>query len=134
MKNETTDSTAVFAPHLQIKNVLKAMNFYETAFGAVELRRWTNPDGSVHVAEMSLGGALFHLHEEVGNKRQLSPETVNAVTSLIGVFVNDPDLLVRNAVDIGGKVLNPMQDYDYGYRQGTVIDPFGHQWLFQKRI
>ena len=21
-----------------------------------------------------------------------------------------------------------MQDYEYGYRQGIVVDPFGHQW------
>jgi uncharacterized glyoxalase superfamily protein PhnB len=27
-----------------------------------------------------------------------------------------------------------MQDYDYGYRQGVIADPFGHQWLFEKRI
>ena len=27
----------------------------------------------------------------------------------------------------------PMQDYDYGYRQGTLADPFGHLWLIQRR-
>ena len=53
--------------------------------------RWSNPDGSVHVAEMSIDGAMFHIHEEVGRENQLSPETVQAVTSLIGMFVPDPD-------------------------------------------
>ncbi len=56
---------AVFAPHLACKNVWAAMEFYKKAFGAVELRKWSNPDGSVHVAEMSIDDAMFHIHEEV---------------------------------------------------------------------
>ena len=134
MKNGSADLQAVFAPHLQMKIVLNGMNFYEKAFGAIELRRWSNPDGSVHVAEMSIDGAMFHIHEEVSRENQLSPESVHAVTSLISIFVNDPDTMANNAVAAGAKLLNPMKDYDYGYRQGLVMDPFGHQWLIQKRI
>jgi uncharacterized glyoxalase superfamily protein PhnB len=53
-----------FAPQLFIKNGIKDISFYEKAFGAVELRRFSNEDGSIHVAELSINGALFHLHEE----------------------------------------------------------------------
>ena len=134
MKKETTHQQAVFAPHLASKNVLAGMEFYGKAFGAVELRRWSNPDGSVHVAEMSIDGAMFHIHEEVSRSKQMSPETVNVVTSLIGIFVADPDRMVQNAVAAGGRLTSPLQDYDYGYRQGVVTDPFGHQWLIQKKI
>ena len=134
MNKKSVGSKAEFVPHLQSRNVLAGMEFYKKAFGAVELRRWSNPDGSVHVAEMSIDGAMFHIHEEVARDKQLSPETVNAVTSLIGIFVPDPDLLANNAVLAGGQVTSPMQDYDYGYRQGVITDPFGHQWLLQKKI
>lgn len=133
MKKETTHQQAVFAPHLASKNVLAGMEFYEKAFGAIELRRWSNPDGSVHVAEMSIDGAMFHIHEEAAHHKQVSPETVNGVTSLIGIFVADPDTMVQNAVAAGGLLTSPLQDYDYGYRQGVVTDPFGHQWLIQKK-
>jgi uncharacterized glyoxalase superfamily protein PhnB len=73
MKNkaETTGST-FFAPHLTVRNVLAELNFCKAAFGAVELRRFGNPDGSVHVAEMSIGGALFHIHEQMPRKCQSS--------------------------------------------------------------
>jgi PhnB protein len=131
---EGNDRQAVFAPHLYSKNVLAGMEFYVKAFNAVELRRFSNPDGSVHVAEMSIDGAMFHIHEEVGRKSQLSPETVHAVTSQIGIFVEDPDKMVKNAVAAGAKLSSPVRDYDYGYRQGVVTDPFGHQWLVQKMI
>jgi PhnB protein len=50
------------------------------------------------------------------------------------VFAGDPDRLFAAAVAAGGRVVSEMQDYDYGYRQGVVADPFGHQWLLQKRI
>ena len=53
-----------FAPQLTLRNVLAGMVFYQRAFGAIELRRWSNPNGSVHVAEMAIEGAMFHLHEE----------------------------------------------------------------------
>lgn len=134
MKKESSVPRTVFAPHLQSKNVLAGMEFYKKAFNAIELRRWSNPDGSVHVAEMSIDGAMFHIHEEVGRENQLSPETVHAVTSLIGIFVPDPDTMIKNAVAAGARISSPLQDYDYGYRQGVVTDPFGHQWLVQKKI
>jgi PhnB protein len=134
MANIKLSQQTTFAPYLQIRNVLAAMEFYEEAFGAIELRRVTNPDGSVHVAEMSIDGAMFHIHEEVAHKRQISPETANAVTSLIGLFVADPDTMITKAVAAGGRITSPLQDYDYGYRQGVVTDPFGHQWLIQSVI
>ena len=127
-------STTFFAPHLAIRKVRPAMDFYQKAFGAAVLRKWENPDGTVHVAEMEILGAMFHIHEEVVRAAQLSPETVGSTTMLIGLFTPDPDKLFRQAVEAGAVSKHPIQDYDYGYRQGTVVDPFGHQWLIQKKI
>ena len=134
MKPHHSDKSAFFAPQLALKSVLPGMEFYKNAFGAIELRRWSNPDGSVHVAEMAIDDAMFHLHEENQSSRQLSPETVNATTLLIGIFVADPYEVVRQAKLAGGQISSPVQDYDYGYRQGIIVDPFGHQWLIQKKI
>jgi PhnB protein len=128
------DTNAFFAPHLTIRLLRPAVEFYQKAFSAILLREWDNSDGTIHVAEMEIDGALFHLHEQVTGKNQLSPETLNATTILIGLFSPDPDKLFRDAVSAGARVINSMEDYDYGYRQGTVADPFGHQWLIQKKI
>mgnify|MGYP005811220689 CR=1 FL=1 len=123
-----------FAPHLAIKVLRPAIEFYEKGLGAKTVRTFDNADGSIHVAEMTLDGLVFHLHEESLRNRQLSPETVSSTSVLIGVFVADPDGLYERAISAGATVNSPMQDYDYGYRQGTVVDPFGHQWLIQKRL
>lgn len=129
-----SEGRTFFAPHLTLKNVLAGVEFYKAAFGAVELRRWSNPDGSVHVAEMEIDGALFHMHEEVPAAGAFSPETLKGTTFAVGLFVKDPFSVVKRAVAAGGREVNPVKDYDYGYRQGTVVDPAGHHWLIQKKI
>jgi len=128
------DTKTFFAPHLTIRVLRPAIEFYQKAFSAVLLRKWENPDGTIHVAEMEIDGAIFHLHEEVTRKKQLSPDTLDGTTLLIGLFTPDPDKLFHAAVAAGARALDTMEDYDYGYRQGTVADPFGHQWLIQKKI
>jgi PhnB protein len=135
MKNDAEESgLTFFAPHLTVRNVLAELNFCKAAFGAVELRRFSNPDGSVHVAEMSIGGALFHIHEEMPGSVEMSPEQLKGTSSAIGLFVPDPAATVRNAVAAGGREISPTRDYDYGYQQATMMDPAGHVWLIQKRL
>ncbi len=133
-ESKLSEKSTFFAPQLFLKNVLDAMNFYKKAFGAAELRRWSNPDGSVHVGELEIDGAMFHLHEQSPNSKQLCPEAVNASTVLIGIFVSDPHETIKRAEVAGGRISSPVQDYDYGYRQGIIVDPFGHQWMIQKKI
>jgi PhnB protein len=123
-----------FAPQLFLRSVLAGMDFYKKAFDAMELRRWSNSDESVHVAELSIDGAMFHLHEEVTSKSQMSPETAQGITVLLGLFVDDPHAVVKRAVAAGARELSAVTDYEYGYRQGTIIDPFGHQWLIEKKF
>ena len=119
---------------IYLKVLAPAIEFYKKAFDAVELRRWTNDDGSVHVAEMSIHGALFHMHEESTRNVELSPQTVNATTIAIGLFVDDPHAVMNKAVEAGGIQLDPVTDYEYEYRQGCLADPFGHHWLLEKKI
>jgi PhnB protein len=126
------NGTATFAPMLYLENVAAGIDYYSRAFGAAELRRFSNPDGSVHVVEMAIGCALFRLHEEVLKETELSPRTLKGTTTIIGLLVEDPDIVVANAAAAGGSVTHPVQDYEYGYRQGTVVDPFGHHWEIEK--
>jgi PhnB protein len=123
-----------FAPQLYIRNGVKDVEFYKKAFGAEELRRFSNVDGSIHVSELSIEGAIFHLHEVTRNPGMFSPEKHQGTTTLIGLFVNDVDLLVNRAIAEGATLISPAQDYDYGYRQAEIKDPFGHYWLIEKKI
>lgn len=123
-----------FAPMIYLDTVAPAIEFYMKAFNAIVLRQWNNDDGSVHVAEMSIDGALFHLHEEIKRNNELSPKALRGTCIAIGLFVDDVHTMMANAIAAGGKELDPVRDYDYEYRQGTVEDPFGHHWLLERKI
>ena len=135
MNNNPDEKQATaFAPILYLNNVADAIAFYQNAFDAKELRRWSNDDGSVHVAEMTIDDTLFHLHEEVSGKAQLSPGTLGGTSVILGLFVDDPDAVILKAVAAGATESSPVKDYEYGYRQGDITDPFGHHWTIEKSI
>lgn len=123
-----------FAPQLCIPNGISDISFYEKAFSAIEQQRWSNNDGTVHVAEFSIGKVLFHVHEEKLSAGHLSPAKAKGVTTLIGLFVDDVDAIFNKAIDAGGIAIMPPTTFDYNYRQAEVKDPFGHIWLIEKKL
>lgn len=127
-----TPQATVFAPMLIIRDGIAAIEFYTKALGAQELRRWSNDDGSIHVAELSVNGALFFLRQE--GPRHFAPQQHGGVTGIHHLLTDDPDALFNQAITAGASQLSPMQDFDYGYRQGAIKDPFGHEWSIGKRI
>lgn len=81
---------------------------------------------------MFIDGAMFHFHEEAYEGTTFSPGRYNGVTTTIGLMVNDVDSVISSALAAGARELSPAKDYDYGYRQGSILDPLGHHWLIEK--
>jgi PhnB protein len=123
-----------FVPQLAISHGTMDLEFYKKAFNAIETKHITNEDGSIHVSEMFIDGAMFHFHEESWDGITFSPGKYNGVTTTIGLMVSDVDTVIASAVAAGAKVISPAQSYDYGYRQGTIIDPLGHPWIIEMVI
>ncbi|HEY8783766.1 MAG TPA: VOC family protein [Mucilaginibacter sp.] len=128
------ESKTTFVPVLSISSGVTDIEFYKRAFGATELWRINNPDGTVHVTAFSINGAVFRLHEESKNGRTLSPHKTGGTTVEIGLTVDDVHAVVATAVAAGAIVINPVKDYEYGYRQGEIKDPLGHYWLIEKLL
>jgi PhnB protein len=124
----------VFVPMLIIPGETMDIEFYKNAFGAIELRRWSNDDGSIHVAELTIDGTMFHLHEENIEKGRFCPPTHNGVTTTIGLMVDDVQAVMDSAISAGANEISPVQDYEYGYRQAEIEDPFGHKWIIEKML
>jgi len=123
-----------FAPVLTVPNGITDIDFYKNAFGATTNFCLTNDDGSIHVAELLIDGALFHVHEETQQSTMVSPAKYGASTVTIGLFVDDVQAMFNRAAAAGATVMTPVTDYEYGYRQGDLKDPFGHKWTIQCRI
>ncbi|MES2647636.1 MAG: VOC family protein [Bacteroidota bacterium] len=124
------DNTTHFAPELHIPNGTFRVDFY-TKFGATKNFCLRNNDGSIHVVELEFEGAIFHLHETM--REALEPVSAGGVTAIIGLFVADVAEVMQKAIAAGATEINPVQDHDYGYRQGMFQDPFGHYWQIQKK-
>lgn len=127
------ETKTAFAPELTIRNGVTDIDFYKKAFGAVELMRINNDDGTVHVAELMIDDALFHLHEIYPHSEKFNPEAHKGMVT-IGLMTADVHGVFNSAIAAGAIIISPVEDYEYGYRQGTLQDPFGHLWLIECRI
>ena len=81
-----TEGQTRFAPELHIPNGITNIDFYKK-LGAVENFCFRNDDGSIHVAELVIDGAIFHIHETM--RDALEPIRAKGVTTIIGLFVPD---------------------------------------------
>ena len=127
----TTESIAavrtVASPRLTFKNPAKAIEFYEKAFGAKETFRFENEMGIGH-AEIMIGDSLIMLAEEWPEGGRYSAETLGNSPVWMTIRVPDVDVFAAHAVAAGAKLQRPITDQFYGYRDATLLDPFGYTW------
>jgi PhnB protein len=124
---------STITPVLTVRNAVRAVAFYERAFGAEEIYRHTYPDGRI-VAEMAVGQARFRVADEAPEAANFSPQTLNGTTVRINLLVADPDGLAGQAIANGATQVAPVADQSYGLRQGRLADPFGHHWLIGRPL
>ncbi|MGH7486295.1 MAG: VOC family protein, partial [bacterium] len=115
------------APRLAFKNASKAIEFYEKAFGAKETLRFEGEFGFAH-GEILIGDSVIMLAEEWPEGGRYSAETWGHSPISLEVSVPDVDAFIEHAVSAGAKLTRPIRDEFYGYRTGTVLDPFGYTW------
>jgi len=121
------------SPMLSVRRGGEAIEFYKAAFGAQELFR-IGEDGKGVVAQLSIEGAEFWLADEAPEYLNFSPESLGGGTVRMVLVVGDPDKVFARAVRAGAKVISPVEDKEYGWRVGRVVDPFGHHWEVGKRL
>jgi PhnB protein len=114
------------APWLSVRRGLQAVEFYKSAFGALEIYHVDGRDGSV-VSRLSIDGAEFWLSDESPEHGNFSPESLGGGTVKMLLTVADPDLMFAKAIASGAREVYAVQE-GHGWRVGRVVDPFGHHW------
>jgi uncharacterized glyoxalase superfamily protein PhnB len=113
-------------PYLMVRDAAAASEFYQRAFGAVEVAR----------APFENGPRLIHVHLYVnGSSVMLSdpfPEHGCPLQPAQGFNLNmqvdDADAWWQRAVDAGAEPVMPVTEMFWGDRYGQVRDPFGVLW------
>ena len=129
MSTEAGTRTSVVysvAPMLSVRNGARAVEFYKSAFGAIEVYRVEDPGGSV-VSRLSVDGAEFWLSDESPEHGNFSPESLGGATTRMILTVPDPDSMFAKALAAGAREVVALEEA-YGWRLGRVVDPFGHHW------
>ena len=118
--------TCSIAPMLSVRTGARAVEFYRTAFGAIEVYRVEDPGGSV-VSRLSVDGAEFWVADESPEHANFSPESLGGGSVRMILTVPDPDATFARAVGAGARQVVAVKE-EYGWRLGRVVDPFGHHW------
>jgi len=125
---EPITATRTFAaPRLTFKHAVEAIEFYKKAFGAKETMRFEGEFGFGH-AEMEIGDSVIMFAEEWPEGGRYSAETIGSSPVSMRIYVPDVDAFAERAVAAGAKLSGPISDQFYGYREGTLLDPFGYSW------
>ena len=114
---------------LSVRSASEAVNFYTTAFGAVDSDRLEDEEGELIVARLSIDGADFWVQSDPDS----GPDAVNGMSVRMILTVDDPDSMFARAVTAGATEVAPISE-DYGWRIGRIADPFGHHWEIGKRL
>ena len=116
-------------PYLIVSSASKAIDFYSSAFDAIELVRLETPDGKIAHAEIQVFGTTVMLADEYPEMGYKSPATLQGSPVSLYLQVPDADITQAKAVGSGAKEMMAVSDQFDGDRRGTVVDPFGHIWL-----
>jgi len=120
-------------PMLVCVDAAAEIEFCKAAFGAVELSRRTDEDGSVTHATLGIGEILIMVHGETAHLASRAPQGDGSSSVVIYLYLEDVDGVVERAVAAGARVLTPLEDCFWGDRMARIIDPQGHVWNVASR-
>ena len=131
-ESQAAASAWSIVPWLSVRSSAEAVEFYKSAFGAVEVYRFEGPENSI-VARLSVNGAEFWVADESPEHQNFSPQTLNGSSVRLIFTVPDPDAMFARAIAAGAKEVYPVSE-GHGWRVGRVADPYGHHWEMGREI
>ena len=116
-------------PVLTVADVRSAVAWYSEVFGFVEHVRI----GDGHRSQLGLpdGPPAELVVAEVRPGRR-TPERERSHQVMLKVA--DVARVIETAVAREARLVDPPHDWEYGERQATIDDPFGHQWVLNQTL
>lgn len=120
------NQTTSVRPFLTVKNGKKAVEFYISAFGAVEKKRFEMQEHKIS-SVIEIEGAIFYVADEEPENGNLSPDINSNNPVRIVLQTKNADKIFEDAIRFGATVIFPIKD-ETDWRIGKLKDPFGHIW------
>jgi uncharacterized glyoxalase superfamily protein PhnB len=124
-------SPSTIMPAMRYRNAPVAIDWLCQVFGFERHAVYSNPDGTIAHAELTLGGGMIMLgsgkDDEYGRGFK-SPGELGAETRSVYIVVPAVEEVYARAQTAGAVVVRPLTNTDYGSREFSVKDPEGHSW------
>jgi predicted enzyme related to lactoylglutathione lyase len=131
-QTETSRATEAGAaiPYLAVREGRRAIDWYVDVLGAQLIGEpIVMPDGVLGHAELRFPNGTLYLAEEFPEIGVVAPDPGGTPVSLV-LGVPDVDATVDAAVRADAQLQRGPHE-DYGYRNATIVDPFGHRWMLR---
>jgi PhnB protein len=123
-------------PFIYVDDAAGAAELYKKIFGATETERITQPDGKVSHVIIAIGDTNLMVRDattpDLAHYRAegfaTTPRTLGGTPLHLYAYVADADAAFVRALAEGSKIVDPLEDKDWGDRCGGVQDRFGHIW------
>ncbi|GAB3894853.1 hypothetical protein GCM10028803_10470 [Larkinella knui] len=122
----TKNRIATVTPFLTVNNGKNAVDFYVSAWGAVETERFDRPDAKL-TSKITIGGAEFWVGDEEPEFGNVSPDQRSNSPVRMIFQTKQADELFEKALTLGATEICPMTT-ETDWRIGKLKDPFGHIW------
>ena len=113
-------------PYLVVQGADKLIAFMKAAFGAEEIVRMLQPDGTIGHTEMRIGDSMVMLGE--------ARDQWKAMPTMLYLYLGDVDAAYARALAAGATPVLEPQDQFYGDRSGVVQDMCGNIWSVATHI
>jgi PhnB protein len=106
---------------LRVRDVDRAIQFYNSALGADVLMELKDAEGRVTHAEIKITDTIIELVSS-------SAEAHNP-NFVLKLYTGDVEGVFEDAVGAGAKILEGVKVEYNGDREGRLLDPFGVEWI-----
>lgn len=120
------DGYHAVTPWIISRDTAKLIDFMKEAFGAVELARVLNGDGTIGHAEVRIDDSVVMMFDA----RPEWPDT----PGFLRLYVDDCDTVFQRALKAGATAVTEVTYLFFGDRVGRVRDPLGNLWWIQTRV
>lgn len=127
-KNRNDDNSMLtsIAPWLSIPHNVGVVDFYKSAFGAIESYHLDVPDGGI-VSKLSVDGAEFWLSLAAPDDSKSTAASPKEDPVRMILTVANPEAFFARALAAGATEVYPVGE-QHGWKLGRLVDPFGFHW------
>ena len=113
-------------PWIISRDTAGLLDFVKEAYGAEEIARVHNEDGTIGHAEFRIGDSIVMAFD--------AREGWADTPGFLRLYVEEGDAVYRRALEAGAVSVTEMTDLFFGDRVGRVRDPQGNVWWIQSRV